>query len=73
MIVYKLRIKKYRIKRKLTERELAHKIGISQNYYSELENGKYDIKLSVLCKIAKELRVKPNILFKCNKYKNSKG
>ncbi|WP_061293636.1 helix-turn-helix domain-containing protein [Clostridium botulinum] len=66
--MYKLKIKKYRMRKKLTEKELAHKIGISQNYYSELENGKYDIKLSVLCKIAKELRVKPNVLFE---YRNS--
>ncbi|MDS1004203.1 helix-turn-helix transcriptional regulator [Clostridium sporogenes] len=66
--MYKLKIKKYRMRKKLTEKELAHRIGISQNYYSELENGKYDIKLSVLCKIAKELRVKPNVLFE---YKNS--
>lgn len=65
--MYKLKIKKYRIKKKLTQKELAHRIEMSQNYYCELENGKYDIKLSVLCKIAKELRVKPNILFECKK------
>lgn len=65
--MYKLKIKKYRIRKKLTEKELAHKVGISQNYLSELENNKYDIKLSMLCKIAKALDVNAKALFQCKK------
>ncbi|MBU3208499.1 helix-turn-helix domain-containing protein [Clostridium algidicarnis] len=57
--MYKLKIKEYRIKRGLTQKELACKIGISQNYLSQLENNRYDIKLSMLFKIAKELKVPP--------------
>ncbi len=40
---------------------------MSQNYYCELENNKYDIKLSVLCKIARELNVNTKALFECKK------
>ncbi|EDT87197.1 helix-turn-helix domain-containing protein [Clostridium botulinum] len=65
--MYKLKIKKYRIKKKLTQKELAHRIEMSQNYYCELENNKYDIKLSVLCKIARELNVNTKALFECKK------
>lgn len=56
---YRLRIKEYRKQDGMTQKELATKIGISQNYLSELENGKYDIKLSLLCKIANALEVFP--------------
>jgi len=59
---YKLKIKKFREKRKLTQKELALKIEISQSFLSEIENGKYDIKLSMLCKISKTLKVAPGKL-----------
>lgn len=62
-LLYKLRIKIVRIKNGLTQKELAKKLNMSQNYFSELENGKYDIKLSTLCEIAKILDVDPNDLF----------
>jgi transcriptional regulator with XRE-family HTH domain len=61
--VYKLLIKRYRKIRRITQKELAYKIEISQNYLSELENNKYDIRLSLLCKIAKELNTSPKKLF----------
>ncbi len=54
---YRLKIKEYRTKNCMTQKELATRIGISQNYLSELENGKFDIKLSILCKIADVLNV----------------
>lgn len=41
----------------MTQKELAKRIGISQNYLSNLENGKFDIKLSLLFKIALELDI----------------
>lgn len=61
--MYKLKIKKYRKLKRITQKELARKINISQNFLSEIENHKYDIKLSMLCKIAKELNVSPKNLF----------
>lgn len=60
---YRLRIKKYREEVKMTQKELAQRVGISQNYLSELESNKYDIKLSLLCKIAKELDISSKKLF----------
>jgi len=60
---YKLRIKSYRILKGYSQKELAAKVGISQNYLSELENGKYDIKLSLLCKISSVLNVPVCLLF----------
>lgn len=57
MLNYKLNIKYYRIKRRFTLKELSRKLHISQSYLNELENNKYDIKLSVLINISKELDV----------------
>ncbi|WP_115641045.1 helix-turn-helix domain-containing protein [Clostridium putrefaciens] len=65
--MYKLKIKEYRVKSGLTQKELAIKIGISQNYLSQLENNRYDIKLSMLFKIAKELNISPEQLFEHKK------
>lgn len=66
---YKLKIKKIRRIKGLTGEALAHKIGITQSYLSDLENQKYDIKLSRLLKIARALEVCPykltNICIKC--------
>ena len=56
---YRLKVRNYRIKNGMTQKELAMKIGISQNYLSQLENEKFDIKLSLLCKIANALKVSP--------------
>lgn len=65
--MYKLKIKEYRVKSGLTQKELAIKIGISKNYLSQLENNRYDIKLSMLFKIAKELNISPEQLFEHKK------
>ena len=62
---YKLKIKKYRKLNNITQKQLASKIGISQNYLSELESGKYDISLNLLCKIGKVLKECPKNLFEC--------
>jgi transcriptional regulator with XRE-family HTH domain len=65
---YKLRIKKYRRLRRLSQKELAAKIGISQNFLSEIENGRYDIKLTLLCEIADVLKVEPFDLVEFYRY-----
>lgn len=61
--MYKLKIKNVRRRKRVSQKELAKKLNMSQNYLSELENGKYDIKLSVLCEIAKVLDVLPEDLY----------
>lgn len=65
--MYKLKIRKFRRLKKITQKNLASKIGISQNFLSEIENGKYDMKLSLLYKIGEGLGVCPKDLLECRK------
>ncbi|MEG0133033.1 MAG: helix-turn-helix transcriptional regulator [Clostridium sp.] len=50
-------IKKARFQKNVTQSSLAKQLNISQNYLSELEANKYDIKLSILIKISDLLDV----------------
>ena len=59
-----LKIKEFRTSKKMTQKQLAEKVGISQNYLSELENNKWDIGLELLIKISKVLKVAPSKLIK---------
>jgi transcriptional regulator with XRE-family HTH domain len=59
---YKLKIKELRKSKNMSGAELARKIGISQSFLSDLENQKYDIKVSVLFKIGRILEVCPHKL-----------
>lgn len=61
------KIKDYRRIRGVTQEQLALHIGVSQNFLSELENGKYDIKLSLLNKIASVLDICPKELLVCSR------
>jgi transcriptional regulator with XRE-family HTH domain len=65
---YKLRIKKYRRLRRISQKELAAKLGISQSFLSEIENGRYDIKLSLLCRVADVLEIDPFDLVEFYRY-----
>lgn len=56
---YNLKIKDVRTMKGISGAKLAHKIGISQSFLSDLENQKYDIKLIVLLQIAGALDVCP--------------
>lgn len=60
---YKLKIKEIRIRKGLSQNELANRIGISSNYLSELEHNKFDIRFGLLLKIAEELNVKIDELY----------
>lgn len=66
---YKLKIKKNRKKKGVSGAELSSRIGISQSFFSQLENQRCDIKLSLLLKIGLVLKVCPykliNICIKC--------
>lgn len=62
MEYYTLCIKKMRKERRLSQRELARKIGISHNYLSEIERNEYDITVSMLIRIANALDVDPRDL-----------
>ena len=60
--MYKIHIKLWRKIRFMSQKELAKKIGISQNYLSEIENQKFDIKLSLVIKICIALDISLNDL-----------
>lgn len=57
------KIKQLRIKRKLSQEELAFNCGLSKNYICDVENGKRNISIKSVAKIAKGLRVKEKDLF----------
>jgi transcriptional regulator with XRE-family HTH domain len=68
---YKLKIKEIRKSKNMSGAELARRIGISQSFLSDLENQKYDIKVSILFKIGRILEVCPhklvNVCINCPK------
>ena len=73
MNTYKLKIKKIRKSKRISEVELARKIGISQPFFSQLENQKFDIKISLLLRIGKSLKVCPyQLVDVCIKCPNNK-
>lgn len=47
-------IQEARKKQKLTQQQLAEKIGTTKNYISRIENNSSDIRLSTLMRIIKE-------------------
>ena len=57
------RIKKLRQENKLTQQQIADILKISQQRYSDYENGKYDIPNIVLLKIANYYHVVVLLLF----------
>ena len=43
----------------LTQEALGEKAGVSRNYVNELENGKYNVTLNTLVKVAQALEIDP--------------
>jgi transcriptional regulator with XRE-family HTH domain len=62
MIEYGPLIQKWRLKRRLTQAELAKEAGIPQPNLSNIEKGKQDITVSTLERISIALGVKPSQL-----------
>lgn len=52
-------IRKLRIKRGLSQEELAFNAGMDRSYLSEIENGRKNLSLLMLEQIASALKVKP--------------
>lgn len=52
-----------RLERKLTQEELAHRVGIPQPNLSNIEKGKQDITVSTLRRIAGALATRPGEFF----------
>jgi transcriptional regulator with XRE-family HTH domain len=57
MDMYILKIKEFRKTKKLTQKQLAERVGISRSFLGELENGKWDIGLDLLIKISISLEI----------------
>jgi transcriptional regulator with XRE-family HTH domain len=57
-----MRLKQLRAKQKLSQADLAAKVGLSREYIARLETGHHDPPLSTLFQLAKALRVKPGKL-----------
>ena len=58
-----IKIYEYRQLKRLTTRQLAALAGVSRSTISDAENGKHDITLSTLIKIAVALDVSPEKLY----------
>lgn len=73
IFMYRKKMRYLRCKKNITQAKLAFKVGISQNFLSEIEHSKYDIRVSLLIKIAKVLDVciKDIIPCSCNKCKSN--
>ncbi len=55
-------IRQKRIEKKLTQQEVADNIGISRNYLSDIENGRYNPSFKNAIKLATFLEIDLNLL-----------
>lgn len=63
MPVIKVKVKEARIKRDLTQEELANRVGVRRETIVFLEQGRYNPSLRLALTIAKELKVPITDLF----------
>lgn len=61
----KLRIKEVRLQKRISQHDLANKIGISPSYLSEIEHGLKFPNVFMLMNIACALNICPKELIKC--------
>jgi putative transcriptional regulator len=54
---FPMRLKQLRARRKLSQADLAAKVGLSREYIARLETGHHDPPLSTLHQLAKALKV----------------
>lgn len=55
--------KEYRLKNKLTQENIAEKLGISVKYISRIENGIGGVKVETLVNYMNILSISPNVIF----------
>ena len=65
------RIVRRRKRLKISQIDLAEKIGISNNYLSSIEHGKEKPSLDILVKICNAISVTPDYLIMGNMYSNN--
>ncbi|QPS98519.1 helix-turn-helix transcriptional regulator [Staphylococcus equorum] len=59
-------LKTIRKEMKLTQQEMANRIGISQSYFADIEHNRKNISLAVVLRIAQGLDVSVNKLINDN-------
>ncbi len=59
---FAMRLKRLRADRKMSQADLAAKVGVSREYIARLELGQHDPPLSTLEALAKALKVKVGAL-----------
>ena len=57
-------IKKARIKKNMTQQEIANKADVSRAYYADVERGRYTLSLKLLAKLGSILDINLNFLKK---------
>jgi putative transcriptional regulator len=63
MKTLKVRVKEFRIKKDLTQEELARRVGVRRETIVFLEQGKYNPSLKLALNVAQELNVPISELF----------
>jgi len=58
-----VKVKEFRVKKNLTQEELANRVGVRRETIIFLEQGKYNPSLRLALNIAQELKVPVNKLF----------
>lgn len=56
------KIRKLRIERQWSQEELAYRTDLHRTYISHIENGKREISVETMCKIAKGFDITPSEL-----------
>lgn len=56
-------LKNFRVKNKLTQEQIAEKVGLSLKYISKIENGNGGIKTQTLINYMNILGITPNLLY----------
>lgn len=58
-------LKFVRYRQNMTQEELSKRSGISRSYISKIERGEREPTITVICKLADALGVKPEDLYIC--------
>ena len=59
-----LKVKMVRLSKRMSQGNLAKKLGVGPSYISQIERGLQNVSLKVIEKIAKALDIKPEVLLK---------
>lgn len=62
-------LKEARVKERLTMRELAERMEVTTTTVSRYESGKGNLSIDIICRIAENLGLRPEIKFYKNKIK----